>query len=331
MHPIVTHIHPSYRTAFLAWFVTRSLLWVAAALAGVSPMLDAQDFLNFSGGPPGWSFVVHGAALLGIYAPHILAGLGELALLVGCVAVYRFVRRDQLPQTAESATWLWAASPAMVFTLPAGDWTFAVALAALALMALGESRHFWAAAALSLALWFRPEAILLWPGAAFLGWKYYQPSKHHAMSIWATTLGPLAAFIAMVLTAIGMAGRYGVSIRTLQAGSQWRQPVELGAPLSEMIAAHSADLLMLAALGVGLVMMVGYLRQVPKSWPLLALPCLAWPLVYQPPTAAIAMVLFALPFFGYLGRAAADPVAERPLLAASLGGLMLMMLSQGAF
>lgn len=331
MHPLVTRIHPSYRTAFLAWFVTRSLLWIAAALAGVLPYMGAQDFVVFPGGAPGWSMLVHAVANFGDHAPQVLAGLSELALLAGCVAVYRFVRRDQLPQTAESATWLWAASPAMVFTMPAGDWSFAVALAAVALMALGESRHIVASLALGAAVWFRPEAILLWPGVAFLGWRRYQPSKHHSMSIWAVTLGPLVAFIVMILTALSLAGRYGVSIRTLQARSHWRKGFEWPGPALESIAAHSADLFLLAAVGVGVVMVVGYLRQVPKSWPLLALPCLVWPLLYQPPTAAIAMILFALPFFGYLGRVAADPVAERPLLAASLGGLMLMVLSQGAF
>ncbi|TDP77209.1 hypothetical protein [Bradymonas sediminis] len=331
MHPLVTRIHPSYRTAFLAWFVTRSVLWIAAALAGVSPMLAAEDFSSFAGGSPGWSLLVHTVGLCGDYAPQVLAGLGELSLLAGCVAVYRFVRRDQLPQTAESATWLWAASPAMIFTIPAGDWTFAIALAAVALMALGESRHILAGITLAAAMWFRPEAILLWPGVAFLGWQYYQPSKHHSMSIWAATLGPLVAFILMVLTAIGMAGRYGVSIRTLQGPSEWRHGFDWQSAPMEMIATHSADLFLLAAIVVCLVMVVGYFRQVPKSWPLLALPCLAWPLLYQPPTAAIAMMLFALPFFGYLARAAADPVAERPLLTASLGALLLMMLSRGVF
>lgn len=273
---------------------------------------------------------MHTLALCGEFAPQILAGLGEVGLLIGCVAVYRFVRRDQLPQTAESATWLWAAAPAMVYTLPAGDWTFAVVLAAVALMALGESRHILAGLALGAAVWFRPEAIVLWPGVAFLGWKYYQPAKQHSMSIWVATLGPLVAFIGMVVTAIGLAGRYGVSVRTLQMGSRWRHHFDWQTPLMQGIAAHSVELFVLAGVGVGVVMMVGYLRQVPKSWPLLTLPCLVCPLVYQPPTAAIAMMLFALPFYGYLGRVAAEPVAERPLLAASLGGLLLLMFSQGA-
>jgi hypothetical protein len=323
MHPLVSRIHPSYRTAFFAWFVTRSLLWMTAAASGRATFVGARVFEDFGGGTPAWSLLIHGLSLLGDAAPIALAALAELALLAACVAVYRFVRRDQLPQTAESAAWLWAASPAMVFTLPAGDWTFAVALSAIALGALSDSRHIAAGIALSVAVAFRPEAVLLWPGVAFLGLKNYQPGKQPPISPWITGLGPLAAFIGAVLAAMSLAGRFGVSLRTLQSGNEWRDGIIWNEFAWAGFSAHSADFLMLAALIAGLAMASAFLRQVPKSWPLLALPCLIAPLFFQLPSPSIAALLLALPFYGYLGRLAADPVVERPLLAASLGGLLV--------
>jgi hypothetical protein len=322
MHPLVARIHPSYRTAIVAWFVTRALLWMTAAASGhafLPEILPALD--SFDGGAPAWGLLVHALAAVGDRGPLVMAVLGEVALLAATVSVYRFVRRDQLPQTADRATWLWAACPAMVWTLPATDWTLAVALGAIALGALSASRHIAAAIALGVAMSFKPEAILLWPGVAVLGWKNYQAGKQHPASPWVTTLGPPAAFSAVVLTAMSMAGRFGVSLRTLPSGSQWRESLAW-----QGFSAHLPDLFLLAAALAGVCLVVTYVKQVPKYWPLIALPCLAWPLLHQPPTAAVAALLFGVPLFGYLGRATEDPALERPVLAAFLGGLLLMVL-----
>ncbi len=317
MHPLVARIHPSYRTALLAWFVTRALLWMAMVASGHSPL---PALAAFHGGAPGWSLLVHAAGLLGSYGPMALAALAELALLAGTIAVYRFVRRDQLPQAADRATWLWAACPAMVWTLPAADWTFAIALVAVALAALSASRHIPAIIALIAAMTFKPEAMLVWPGLALMGWKTYQAGKQHAISPWLTTLGPPAAFSALVVVAMDFAGSFGVSLRTLQSGSEWRHGFAW-----QGLAHHAPDFLLLAVLAAGLWMAVAFVKQVPRAWPLVALPCLAWPLLQEPPTAAVAALLFAVPFFGWLARATDDPTMERPLLAASLGGLLLLV------
>lgn len=329
MHPLVARIHPSYRTAFLAWFVTRSLLWMATAVAGHSP-IPALDAPGFAEGAPGWGFLVVAAESLDVAAGGwgaygagalALAALGELAMLGACVAVYRFVRREQLPQTADRATWLWAACPAMVWTLPATDWSFAVAGVAIALAALSASRHIGAGFALLVAMSFKPETILLWPGLALMGWKTYQPGKQHPISPWLTTLGPPAVFSALILLAMSLAGRFGVSLRTLQTGTQWRDSLAWHG-----LETHFAELVLGAVLVSGLVMAVQQFRQCPKSWPLLALPMLAWPFLHQPPTAAVAAVLLAVPFFAYLGKATGDPSLERPLLTASLGGLLVLVM-----
>jgi hypothetical protein len=321
MHPLVARIHPSYRTAFVAWFVTRSLLWMTAAASGHAFLSEISASLeNFDGGAPAWGLLVHVLSALGDHGPMVLAALGEVALLAATVGVYRFVRRDQLPQTADRATWLWAACPAMVFTLPAADWTFAIALSAVALAALSSSRHIAASVILAGAMAFKPEVMLLWPGFALLGWKNYQPAKQHPASPWVTTLGPPAAFSAVVLGAMSMAGRFGVSLRTLPSGSQWREGLAW-----QGFSAHVPDFFLLSAAVVGVCLIVTNVKQVPKAWALMAVPCLAWPFLLEPPTAAVATLLLSVPLFGYLARATNDPSLERAVLVGFVGGLMLLM------
>ncbi len=316
MHPLVARIHPSYRTALIAWFVTRALLWMTLATAGHSPLPALH---SFDGGAPAFSLLVHAASSFDSLGPILLAALAEIALLAATIGVYRFVRRDQLPQTADRATWLWAACPAMVWTLPATDWTFAVSLVAVSLAALSASRHLWACLALVGAMAFKPEAVFVWPGVAVLGWKNFQPGKQHAASPWLTTLGPPAAFTGLILIAMTMAGQMGVSLRTLQTGSQWRQGFAWHG-----FSAHVPDLFLVAVAVVTVWLVIAYFKQVPKAWPLMTLPCVAWPFLQQPPTAAVAALLFAVPLFAYLGRATDDPSLERPLLAAFVGGLLVL-------
>jgi hypothetical protein len=318
MHPLVARIHPSYRTAFVAWFVTRALLWLTMATSGRSPLFSPD---SFDGGAPAWGLLVYGIGALGAHGPLVLAVLAELVLLAGIIGVYRFVRRDQLPQTADRATWLWAACPAMVWTLPAADWSFAIGLVAISLAALSASRHLLSTVALMTAMAFKPEAVFVWPGVAILGWKNYQAGKQHAASPWLTTLGPPAAFSGIMLLAMSMAGRMGVSLRTLQTGSEWRQGFGW-----QGFSAHVPDLFLAAAAVSALWMAIAYFKQTPKSWPLMVVPCVAWPFLQEPPTAAIAAFLFAVPLFAYLAKASDDPNLERPLLAAFVGGLLVLAL-----
>lgn len=316
MHPLVARIHPSYRTAFVAWFVTRALLWLALATTDRSPLFVID---TYDGGAPAWGVLVHGIGAMGASGPIALAALAEIVLLAGIIGVYQFVRREQLPQTADRATWLWAACPAMVWTLPAADWSFAIGLTAVALGALSASRHLLATMALVAAMAFKPEAVLVWPGVAVLGWKNYHAGKQHPVSPWLTTLGAPAAFSGLMLLAMSMAGRMGVSLRTLQTGGEWRQGL-----VWQGFSSHVPDMF-LAAVAVGTIWMaVAYLKHTPKSWPLMVVPCVTWPFLQEPPTAAIAALLFAVPLFAYLAKASDDPSLERPLLAAFVGGLLVL-------
>lgn len=318
MHPLVARIHPSYRTALMAWFVTRALLWLTVTTSGGSPLASIDAF---DGGAPAWGVLVY--AIDGLaYGPTMLAALAELMLLVATISVYRFVRRDQLPQTADRATWLWAACPAMIWTLPAADWTFAISLVAVSLAALSASRHLLATVALGVAMAFKPEAIFVWPGIAVLGWKNFQAGKQHPSSPWLTTLGPPAAFTGLILLAMSMAGRLGVSLRTLQTGSQWREGF-----VWQGFAAHVPDLFLAAVALVAVWLAIAYFKQLPKSWPLMVVPCVAWPFLQQPPTAAVAALMFAVPLFAYLAKVADDPSVERPLLAAFVGALLVLVVA----
>lgn len=321
MYSLITHIHPSYRSALGAWFFGRVLLWMALAAGGRAAWVSLGFFAEFEAGTPGWSALVHAVSLLGAWAPLGLAIVGEVAILAGAIAVYNFVRRDQLPQTAESATWLWAASPAMAWTLPTGDWAMAAVFVALALGALGARRLGWAAGFVGVAIAFRPEAIAVWPGLAWVGWRGFQPGKQHPAGLWGVCMVPPIMFVGVVLGAISLAGRWGVSLRGLQADTPWRREL-----VWHGFAAHSAELLVVAVLVAALIMAVGFWRQAPRHWAILTLPCLLVPLCYQPSGAAAVALLFAVPLFGYLGRVAADPVMERPLMAASAGAMVLLAL-----
>ncbi|MFW5967964.1 MAG: hypothetical protein ACOCV2_10615, partial [Persicimonas sp.] len=211
MHPLVARIHPSLRTAFFAWVVTRGVLWLAAAAAGEPLWVEPTP--QMAEGAPGWSLLVHSAGHLDSLWAIGSVGAGtlaitaviEAALLAALVGVYRFVRRDHLPAVAERATWLWAAFPAMASTLPPGAWAFAIAGVAICLGALSAGRHVLALAAMIAAMSFKPEVLLIWPGAALLGWKTYRPNKQPPSTPWLLTLGPPAAFSATVVTAMHLA------------------------------------------------------------------------------------------------------------------------------
>ncbi len=323
MHPLVARIHPSIRTSVTAWLLCRLYVWsflllqsqppTPAFLAGGSPR-----------GAPLWVGAVEGArqiaSLVGGSAEWWLAGAGELVLLAGAVAVYRFARKDDLPHTAERTTWLWLATPAAALTLPVSAWNFAAAGLAVGLASLRGGRWMWATLALVAAVGFRPESLIVGAGIVWMAWRVYQPAKNPTWGPWAVTLAVPAAFTLFVGIAILLAGTWGISVRTLQTGAEWRAhwPWPPGVEDVSLMAAATAVL-------VVVVLFARHAKRTPLSWPLIALPALVWPLLHDPVLPATGALLFAVPAYVLLARALDDRRMERPVLTASLVGLLLCL------
>lgn len=335
MHPFVARIHPSYRTAIFAWLVSRVALWSAKCLAPGGLFNQSTPFPSFSThgferGAPAWSAVVHFSKAFDGLVPAawgasggeiVLAGLAELALLAALIGVYRFARRDNLPAVAERTTWLWACAPLMAWTVPVGSWSFGLAAVAIALATAGGGLLIASSLAISVAILFRPEAVLLAPGLVYLGWTRRGSAPEPDWAPWALTFAPIVAFTAAVGSAILLAGSYGVSLRTLQPDATWRHDFEwhgLEAHLPEVALAAGALLLAVSA--------IKELRKVHPSWALMSIPCLAWPFLQEPSTAMMPALMLAIPAFGALSRVIDDASRERVVLAASLAGLVLFAL-----
>jgi hypothetical protein len=328
MHPLVARIHPSYRTAFVSWFFARAICWMAYASNEMLavPLLYAPDYAR---GAPLWAGWVRlcraleGQAGIGSLdlGTLVMVGTGELALLVAAVAVYRFARRDELPQTAERATWLWILCPLMALATPVTSWVYAVCGVAVALAALGGQAYLLAAGALAVAIGFRVEAMLVWPGFAWMAYRAYRPGKDSPFGPWAAIFGPLGAFTATIGSAIVLAGDWGVSLRGLHPGSRWRREI-----VWDGVVAEAPLLLLGTAVVVGIVLVVRAVGRDAGRSLLTAGPALAWPLLHEPSLQAAGALLFAIPAFVVLARQLDDRSFERPTMVAFTVGLLLLMI-----
>lgn len=305
MHPLVARLHPSLRTAFFAWLIARVAVWAGSnvRLGRVFPDLSvaigtpAYQALRSSAGliPDGWG-------------PLSLAVASELLLLFGVVALYRFARRDGVPQTADRATWLWIACPAMLFAPAGSDWAFAYALVALA---FGNVSHIAASSLLlATAVAFRPEAVLVWPGIAWIWWTLRSDSDPLVAAV-VGTLAPLA-FAATVLGGILVSDPNTM----LAGGFQLRQDLSWHGWEN-----HLGDCFVGALLLGALLVAARMARETPPAWLLVTLPVLALAAVALPPLSGLAMIPLAIPLFVQLAKLAQDPNFERALLASGIVAL----------
>lgn len=306
MHPLVARIHPSLRTAFFAWLLCRTTAWTALFVRwshGTEPTFEPGV------GAFGWRWIVAFSSWCdGIYPMSgtiFLVGVGELLLLAACVALYRYARRDAMPQTAERATWLWALSPLMIFAVPGQGWQWTVALVPIAFALSGAGRGVLAAVAAGLAIAIRPEVALIWPAIAAEAW---------SGRLKADTTGPLAVtFGVPAAFALSIFGTllFGDGASVLHVAAEWRVWEWRG------LSHHFADAAVVTALVAAVGLHLRYATKTPKRL-LLALPCLIFPIFLTPTAAMAATAAFSAPTFMLLGKAAEDPAFERPLFAASL-------------
>ncbi len=114
-----------------------------------------------------------------------------------------------------------------------------------------------------------------------------------------------------------MGGRGGGGLRHLRAESNRRQTWNW-----QGWSAHTGDIWAVLLCGMLLMLAIRYMRQTPRAWVLITAPCAVLPLLHEPAGLGMAWLLIALPAFAYLGRATENPVLERPLFVAFLGGLL---------
>lgn len=323
MHPLIAHLHPSHRTALGAWLLSRLLLWGIAARD--SSIIEAMlELLARSQTTPvvglllaGWSSILAhiGAPIWGIAIVPVL--IAELVLLAAFTGIYSFSRHDHLPLVAERATWLWAFSPLMVFTTQDLSWSLGIGLGTIALTAAARGRHLIALLAMIIAMGSRLEFVLLWPAIAAIGWTSFHDGRHKPWARWLTAIGPLAAFSGWILFAMSMAGRVDISLRSLQTEGTWRMGFAW-----QGLEEHTPELLLAAAALMILALCLRSWRSTPKHWLLAIAPLVLWPFLHNPIMSALPILLWALPTFVHAAEATDNPSIERPVLLASVVGLV---------
>jgi hypothetical protein len=204
----------------------------------------------------------------------------------------------------------------MVLTTADLSWSLGISLGTIALAAAAGGRHGLALVAAFVAMGARLEFVLLWPAIATMGWTSFQPSRHGGFARWLTGVGPLAAFTAWIVFATGMAGRAGVSLRSLHADGAWRTDWTF-----QGWEAHTTEITLAAVVLLILALAVRAHGKYPRHWLLAIAPLVIWPFVEVPPSAAIAVLMWALPSFVHLGQATENPSLERPVLIAFVLGL----------
>lgn len=302
MHPIVARIHPGLRTTFLAFLVARSAVWIALdSRAGF-----AWERLHAPAGTPAYRALVEA-----LHNPLWVAALGELLLFVGALAVYRFARRDGMPQTAERATWFWIATPPLALALPGSDFLFAFALVAIAMGWI--LRPGLGAAALCAAIALRPEAVAVWPALAWAWWMYRE--EEDGLDRMVLAAAPLAVFALSVLGAIFL----GEPAALFAGSAGWRTDFAW-----EGFLAHTDDLIVGSVLLGALAVMLRMWDDTPRLWFWASLPVLILVAAQDPARAGVIAAPFAVPLYVQLAKFAQDNAFERAVLAASLVALTLI-------
>ena len=323
MQSILARIHPSFRTAFVAWLICRSALWLIYLVSGSGELEFVSLGDRESGGPlwalAGLAYDWAGSTWSAPAAGWGLLLLAEIIFFWSLVHVYRFVRHDALPQTAERATWFWALCPIVGMNFPVTSWTLATAVAVVSLSSVRSARPYLSAICMMIAVGFRLEVLLLWPGIFWLAFQVFPRGKSPIHEPLAVAMAPVTGACLTVGLGVWMAGHHGISFRSLHVQGRWRDWTAEIRPL------ESPDFLFAAAVVlVGLVLMVRFRRQIPVwGWLSLSLPALVWPLLHTPTWVHFPVWALALPIFALVGLSTHDPARERVVMVLFVVGLIV--------
>ncbi len=303
MHPLIARIHPAFRTALLAWLLSRSALWL------IAPLRPSE---LGSGTPlPGLltSLIEELSAAVSSEPATVIIELSpwialEVMLLLAGIAVYRFARSTDLPQIAERACWLWFFNPVLAMSVLDWGTQMAAAAGAIAVAGVVTYRPKFAVFAAAVAVGCRLEFILMWPAIAAATWIHRRRDGESMVPIAAGILVVPVAFTAWIAASWHLAGATHTSLRAMHGEAVWRDATTL-------IPSFPDELLLLLVLAAAVGLMVRYFRRFPRWYALCALPALAWPFVQVPAFFAAVTVTWALPVFAYLAVVSDDRAVER--------------------
>ncbi len=306
MHPIVARIHPALRTTLLAFLVGRGAFWLsrwiqgrdlATLTYGVGPWANSQTLVELA------NDVVPAAD--GHFGTYSMIGLSEVMIWLTALAIYKIIRREGLPQTADRAVWFWMCSPLIALLVPGSNWILGGMLALWALEFAGSNRAAWAGVLMAVAATIAPQTVVLFPGVAALSFR----SAKDEFTPWVATLLPTLTVACLVLYGVlfGDAPRYIFDAFLVR--ENWVPAQIIQSPWD------------IAQIALGLVLLAFWaanLKRLPRSFALLSLPAIVVLLVAPVGFPNMFPLMIAAPIWAYLALFAQNPEIERPILSASL-------------
>lgn len=312
MHPLVARIHPALRSTLIAFFVGRAAYWLGLYLSGgtltqllpgVGPWTNVEMIVGLLD-----DRVTMGAGHAGTYA---LLGLSELSIWLSALAVYKIVRREGLPQTADRAVWLWMCVP--VFAgLPAGSNVIpGLTLALWAIEFTGAGRAVLGAVLMAAAAWLAPQAVVMFPMVGAVGFR----TAKDELSRWIAALLPtfMLAVIVLYEVLLGDSPRY--LFQAFSVRQDWAVETFQANPLQAAPMVFGALLFVVWALS---------LKKLPKSFAVGSLPAILALAIASSSLSAAIPLLFAAPIWAQLALFAQDPEVERPLIGLGLLALVFL-------
>ncbi len=302
MHPLVANIHPSFRTAFFVWILSRTIAFAAVVKHRVVPwQIDLK-------GPPIWGWIAdfvshfsHGSTVFYI--------LGELFLLFAFIASYKFSRKELLPQGAEHATWILALSPMLFVIAPNSADLWGVSLALIAVGSVSVGSFGLASIAIFIGMCVMPATIFAIPGITAIA---FTTKNEYGQRGYLVPLVGLAAFAVTILGSVFFSDPSFLS-RGLAVREVW-------------ILSLSDLLPIVGAIALAAITGVGIFRTKQWRWSFFMIPLFA-PILFASPAEAWKIAALSLPICATsLSLISEDFSFQRTtIVAAALGSAWLVL------
>ncbi len=302
MHPLVANIHPSFRTAFFVWILSRTVAFAGVMKGLVDPwQIDTK-------GPPIWGSVAELVSQIP-FGPSVFYLLGELLLLFAFVASYKFSRKELLPQGAEHATWILALSPMLFMVAPNSADLWGVSLALIAIGSVTVGSFTMASVAIFFAVCLMPATVFVIPGISAIAFTTKNESGQRGFAV------PLVGLAAFSITILGSVFFSDPSF------------LSRGLALREVWILSMNDLLpIIGAVALAAITGVGIFRTKQWRWAFFMIPLFA-PILFASPADAWKIAALSLPICATsLALITEDYAFQRTtVVAAALGSAWLVL------
>lgn len=302
MHPLVANIHPSFRTAFFVWILSRTVAFAAVVKHHLAPwQIDAN-------GPPIWGTITDLVSQVS-FGPPIFYMLGEILLLFAFIASYKFSRKELLPQGAEHATWILALSPMLFMVAPNSADLWGLSLAFIAVGTVSVGSFGLASVAIFFAVCVMPSSIFVVPGISAIA---FTTKNENGQRGFAVLLIALVAFSVTILGSVFFSDPSFLS---------------RGLALREVWVLSINDLLpIIGAIALAAITGVGIFRTKQWRWSFFIIPLFA-PILFASPVDAWKIAALSLPICATsLALVSEDFSFQRTtIVAAALGSAWLVL------